>query len=132
MRNVSLQDGMCLLSPPGFFDSHSPAALQQENIEVTNTLGDRFDNILTADNRHDKQQTGMRCNQEGALYDELEETRPIAVDNGSVTFCWHFKYFGSFVSFSLCDDLDIKNWVTAATQSMGVLKKVWNLPHLDI
>jgi hypothetical protein len=25
--------------PPGFFNSHSPAALQQENIKVTNALG---------------------------------------------------------------------------------------------
>ncbi len=58
--------------------------------------------------------------------------RLIDVDDGSVTFCRHFKYLGSFISFSLCDYFDIENQVTAATQSMGALKNVWNSSHLDI
>jgi hypothetical protein len=33
---------------------------------------------------------------------------------------------------SVCDDFDIKNQVTAAMQSMGALKNIWNSPHLDI
>jgi hypothetical protein len=57
---------------------------------------------------------------------------PITVGDGFVSFCHHFKYIGSFVSFSLCDDYDIEQCVTAATQSMGDLKNVWNSPHLDI
>jgi hypothetical protein len=117
--------------PPGFFDSHLPA-LQQESIDVNNTLGNGYDNILTADDRHDEQKTRSRHDQEGALYDALDETLPINVDDGFVTFCWHFKYLRSFVSFSLCDDFDIKNQVMAATQSMGALKNIWSLPHLDI
>jgi hypothetical protein len=39
---------------------------------------------------------------------------------------------GSFVSFSLCDNFDIENQITAAIQLMGALKNVWNLAHLDI
>ncbi len=39
---------------------------------------------------------------------------------------------GSFVSFSLCDDYDIEWCFTAATQSLGALKNVWNSPHLNI
>jgi hypothetical protein len=54
------------------------------------------------------------------------------VGDGFVSFCRHFKYLGSFVSFTLCDDYDIEQHVTAATQSMGALKNVWNSPHLDI
>ncbi len=56
----------------------------------------------------------------------------MAVEDGFVTFCRHFKYLGSFVFFSLCDDYNIKKRITAATQSMGVLKNVWGSPHLNI
>jgi hypothetical protein len=70
--------------------------------------------------------------QEEDLYDNLEETQTIAVEDGFVTFCCHFKYLGSFVSFGLCDDYDIEKHVTPAAQSMGALKNVWDSPHLDI
>jgi hypothetical protein len=73
----------------------------------------------------------LRCDREEELYNALEETQPIAVADESVTFCQHFKYLG-FVSFNLCDYYDIEKQVTAATQSMGALKNVWNSPHLDI
>ncbi len=116
---------------PGFFDSHLPT-LQQGSIDFNNTLKDEHDDIITANNRHNKQKAQTRRDQQGALYHELKEMRPIDVDDGSVTFCRHFKYLGSFVSFSLCDNFDIENQVTAATQSMGALKNVWNSPHLDI
>jgi hypothetical protein len=132
MRGLPVQDGMCLLPPPpGFFDSHL-LTLQQGSVEFDNTLEDEHDDIITADDRHNKQKARTRQDQEGALYDELKETRPINVDDGSVTFCRHFKYLGSFVSFGLCNNFDIENQVTAATQSMGALKNVWNSPHLDI
>ncbi len=56
----------------------------------------------------------------------------MAFEDGFVTFCRHFKYLGFFVSFSLCDDYDIKKRVTATTQSMGALKNVWDFPYLNI
>ena len=68
----------------------------------------------------------------GKLYDKLDEMQSIQVEDGYVTFCHHFKYLVSFISFGLCDDYDIKKRVTAATQSMGALKNVWDSPHLDI
>ena len=61
--------------------------------------------------------------QEGMLYDELEKIKPITASNGSV-------YLGSFISFSLCNDFDVKHHVTAATQAMGALKNIWNSPTL--
>ena len=54
--------------------------------------------------------------------DTLEETRSIDVADGHVTFCWHFKYLGSYVSFSLCDDYDIEKRVVAATHMLEVAK----------
>jgi hypothetical protein len=58
---------------------------------------------------HNKENARTRHETEGLLYDELTETRPIKVADGFVTFCCHFKYLGSFISFSLCDDFDIEN-----------------------
>ncbi len=74
----------------------------------------------------------MHREQEEDLYNNLEETQTIAVEYGFFTFCRHFKYLGSFVSSSLCDDYDIEKRITAATQSMVALKNVWDSPHLDI
>ena len=68
------------------------------------------------------------------MYGELEETRPITVADGHVTFTRHFKYLGSHISYNLRNDYDIESrlTVTAASQSMGALKNVWNNPHMDL
>ncbi len=73
-----------------------------------------------------------RTRREDLLYNNLPETLPIAVDNGQITFCRHFKYLGSWISYNLCDDFDVNKRLTSATQSMGALKTVWNCPHLNI
>ncbi len=109
---------MCLLPFSRLFDSHLPALLLDSDDSSTALEGEH-DNIITADDRHDKQRARMGRDQEGALYNSLNKTQPININNGFVTFCRHFKYLGSFVSFSLCDDFDIEYRVTAATQSMG-------------
>jgi hypothetical protein len=93
---------------------------------------DSGNDALTDEERCAEQQERTRQEQEEELYDDLDKTKPISVEDGYVTFCRHFKYLGSFISFSLCDDYDIKKRVTAATQSMGALKNVWDSPHLDI
>jgi hypothetical protein len=74
----------------------------------------------------------LRQEREEELYDKLDETQPVQVEDGYVTFCRHFKYLGSFISFGLCNDYDIEKRVTAATQSMGALKNVWDSSHLNI
>ena len=48
-----------------------------------------------------------------------------------VTFCRHFKYLGSCMSFNLRDDVDVDARILAATQSMGALNNVWSNPHLS-
>jgi hypothetical protein len=69
---------------------------------------------------------------EELLYDNLEETARIPVSDGQVTFCRHFKYLGSYVSFCLCDDYDIDKRIAAASQAMGALKTMWDCPHLEL
>ena len=66
------------------------------------------------------------------MYNDLEETQPIPVADGQVTFTRHFKYLGSHISYNLRDDYDIKSRLTAASQSMGALKNVWDNLHMDI
>ncbi len=45
---------------------------------------------------------------EGAIYDKLDETRDIDVEeDGYVTFTRLFRYLGSMIFFNLRDDEDI-------------------------
>jgi hypothetical protein len=82
----------CIFFPPSeFFNSHLPT-LQQGGVDFDNTLEDKHDDIITADDRHNEQKAWTRQDQEGVQYNELKETHPIYVDDGSVTFCHHFKY----------------------------------------
>jgi hypothetical protein len=88
--------------------------------------------LLTNSNHQQENATWQRREHTEALYDELKKTQPINIDNGQVTFCRHFKYLGSYISFSLTDNFDIKKQLTLASQSMGALKCIWNSPHLEI
>ena len=50
-------------------------------------------------------------------YDDLEEMQPIAVDDGFVTFCHHYKYLGPVVSFNATIMMSNIASITAATLS---------------
>ena len=73
-----------------------------------------------------------RMEHDDAIYDKLDETREIDVEDGYVTFTRLFRYLGSMISFNLRDNEDITARVAAATASMGALKEVWRNQHLDI
>jgi hypothetical protein len=73
-----------------------------------------------------------RTAREDPKYDALLETAQIDVADGYVTFCRKFKYPGSHIVYSLCDDKDIEVQLAAASQSMGSLKEVQCNPHLDM
>ena len=45
------------------------------------------------------------------------------VSEGFVTFCVHFKYLGSWLSFYLRGDYDVGRRIGAANASMGALEK---------
>lgn len=72
-----------------------------------------------------------RTEREDLLYNQLAETQQIKVAEGFVTFTKHFKYLGSFISYNLRDDFDVETRITAATQSMGALKKYFDNPHVN-
>ena len=66
------------------------------------------------------------------MYDKLDETKDIAVNNGYVTFTWLFKYLGSLISYNLRDDEYGTARVAAANASMGALKEVWQNLHRNL
>ena len=68
---------------------------------------------------------------EDNLYDESVETQEVEVADGFISFTKHFKYLGTFVSYSLRDDYDVDNRIKKANQSMGALKRFWNNRHVD-
>ncbi|EJK66192.1 hypothetical protein THAOC_12902, partial [Thalassiosira oceanica] len=64
-------------------------------------------------------------------YFSLDQTQPIAVKDGFVTFTMHFKYLGSFISYNLRDDFDIDTRIKKASMAMGALKHFFNNEHVD-
>jgi hypothetical protein len=65
-------------------------------------------------------------------YDKLAETAKFPVANGFVSFTRRFRYLGTPINYSLCNDDDITARILLATASMGALKEKWCNPHLDI
>ena len=62
-----------------------------------------------------------RYKREETTYDNLPETRLVIVKDGFITFCRHFKYLGSWISFSLREDHDIMKRIAATNASMGAM-----------
>ena len=83
---------------------------------VTNTKQESYES------RHKREET---------TYENLPETRLIVVKDGFFTFCWHFKYLGSWISFSLQEDHDITKRLAAENTSMGAMSKIWENDHVD-
>ena len=75
----------------------------------------RFDSIgnqLTADSCTKKQKERResqegKCRREYGEYTHIAKTGVVKVADGNVTFCQNFKYLGTWVSYSLCDEYDI-------------------------
>jgi hypothetical protein len=130
--SAALKTECIYFPPPGFLDSRLPSLPAPSHEEGANNTIDYTDDALTDEEQQAEEKEQSRWEREEELYDKLDETQPIQVEDGYVTFCCHYKYLGSFISFGLCDDYDIEKQVTAATQSMGALKNVWDSPHLDI
>ena len=105
---AALKTECIFFPPPGFFDSclpSLPAPNCTDELQDAMTFGN---DALTDDERREEQRDRTRREREEDLYDDLDETQPISVEDGYVTYCRHFKYLGSFISFGLCGDYDIK------------------------
>ena len=66
------------------------------------------------------------------MYDEAEETKQIPIGElGFITFTKHFKYLGGYISYSLCDDYDVKARISQASAAMGALNPFWQDDAVD-
>ena len=94
--------------PPCFFNSKLPLSIthSSEGCDADKKLT-YSNNVLTKTDRQ-CENTARQREREKARYDDLEEIKPIAVADGQVTCCRHFKYLGSYISFGLIDDYDIE------------------------
>ena len=66
------------------------------------------------------------CKREDLAYDEISETRLIVVSDGFVNFSQHFRYLGTWVSFSFRAVHDVANILVSANASMGAMYKIWD------
>ena len=69
---------------------------------------------------------------EDVVYKRHPETQRVDLEDGYVEFTKHFPYLGSFISYNLKDNYDISKRISKAFQNMGMLKYVWEDPHIDL
>ena len=76
----------------------------------------------------------MTAQQRENLYWQLPNTKRIELDDDGafIDFTAHFKYLGSYISFDLTDNRDIRNCITKANQAMGALRHVWRNPYANL
>ena len=59
-------------------------------------------------------------------YNDAEEIKTNLIgESGMITFTRHFKYLGSYISYSLKDDYDIEHRISEASAAIGDLNKFW-------
>jgi hypothetical protein len=76
-----------------------------------------------------KESEKAMMSREDACYNIIDETQSVNVKDA---YTKHFKYLGSYISYSLQDDYDIKSRIAAATKAFGALPKFWYNQHVDI
>ena len=58
---------------------------------------------------------------EASLYESSPETVEVLMIDGFVSYCSHFKYLGTWISYTLRDDYDISMRIANSTKAMGAL-----------
>ena len=79
----------------------------------------------------DKQKEEL-VSREEKLYNKSSGTDDVTMDGGCVTYCIHFKYLGSYVSFNLRDDFDINSRISSANKLLGAMKIFYERPEVNI
>ena len=92
---------VCSFPPPQYFDK----------MEATATLenGTETQEEMTIADKPSKESEKAKMSREDACYDRIDETQRVNVKDGFMTYTKHFKYLGSYISYSLQDDYDIKS-----------------------
>ena len=111
----------CVFFPPPLF------LRRKFNFSTKNNKRKR--EILVMNTKQESKES--RYKREETTYDNLPETRLVIVKDGFVAFFRHFKYLGSWISFSLREDHDIMKRIAAANASMVAMSKVWDDENID-
>jgi hypothetical protein len=86
---------------------------------------------MTIAGKPSKESEKAKMSREDACYNIIDKTQSVNVKDGFMTYTKHFKYLGSYISYSLQDDYDIKSHIAAATKAFGALTKFWYNQHVD-
>ena len=78
-----------------------------------------------------QESSDTRYAREEREYFVLTNTANITVLDGFVSFCAHFKYLGTWVSFLLRDDFYIAKCLDAASAAMGALNLLWDKEQVE-
>ncbi|KAL7539446.1 hypothetical protein ACHAWF_006408 [Thalassiosira exigua] len=73
-----------------------------------------------------------RTKLEDNLYDSCSETQDVPVKDRFVSYCKHFKYLGSWMTYSLRDDKDIDMRISAAGKAMGALNYFYSRKEISM
>ena len=80
------------MAAPGYFKQRAIEASVRESNKL----------LLEEEKEDETDETKERRSViEDKLYDECQETDVVPVGDGFVTYCKHFKYLGSWISFTL-------------------------------
>ena len=99
--------------PPGFFERKSILPVVD---------GDTDGGVLVPKSKQEYYKS--RHKREELDYNDLSDTRLIFVVDRFVTFFRHFKYLGTWISFSLRDDHNVIKRLATTNASMGAISKI--------
>jgi hypothetical protein len=101
--------------PPQNFDKREATATLEDGTETQAEM--------TIAGKPSKESEKAKMSREDACYDIIDETQSVNVKDRFMTYTKHFKYLGSYISYSLQDDYDIKSRIAAATKAFGAMTK---------
>ncbi|KAL7426046.1 hypothetical protein ACHAXH_000620, partial [Discostella pseudostelligera] len=113
------------LLPPTAAAYFNPAddTLDEENNRISRTSSNRKQTF-----------SRMTQKQRQDMYFASENTNRIYLSDGTsyIDFTAHFKYLGTFISFDLTEDFDIKHRITKASREMGRFRHFFNNQYVEL
>ena len=110
----------------------SPGHFKQ--LAIDNRLSKQQLLLLSDDNigDGDDDKKDERISLEQMLYNLSPETAEVPMKDGFVTYTENFKYLGSWISFTLRDDIDIERRIASATKAVGALEEFFDRKEISI
>jgi hypothetical protein len=115
----------CIFFPsPGYFKQ-----LAISNGTSENDILRLLDGNIEEDNDETRDE---RTSLEDSLYESSPETAEVPMIDGFVSYCLHFKYLGTWISYTLRDDYDIAMRIANSTKAMGALGEFFDRHEVSV